>query len=1350
MDEPAKVMHTVDVQNETYDRKFKLEATVPELKQKAREGGAVKKKKSSISKTKSETITVVDKSPDPKSVKHRGRKKVFEMLELTTTDPAFEIAGLSEKQTKTLRKFSTSEASDLCSDFSAKMNSSDNMRKIKQNRRIFVPSNSSELKDVNPLPLNSALSETRSPDIDKKQNKFRSKTPDYKGVNKPAVKKVGSSKSPKFEPYIPLFQVQQGLKRGEFIEGALRINPRNYEDAYVNAPDGKMDIYIGGMKDRNRALNGDIVVVQINPKQEWKVLCDAIKDYQEKCADSVFEAVCEPITPSTPCKVHTPDKFVKYRPLSANSWDSTCGKRLPDTLEILGVDKLTQQLEDISVGKNEFSKSKSKVKSKCKKHFKGSSSQKSSTTSYSQESSEDCLDDVLPVQQCNSEDGGQCVSFTKENGHLNILTEHDKGITSDGRSVATEKMSYTPYNMSEIGAFKLEMKSYQDATESWQSNETSVNIIVSPEELLNIDGHSIVEHENLFYKDERNCDSSSSIDGIVVAPGDLSGDEFTDSASIGSTPSEHLDQMLEDAAFLACQQDAVNNNADFSYHNESLLTQYNSSDFTGFVAVPNATIHKETSIEYECRLQYNKTIPPLSSVEVNSESVICSALSKISFPDEPVSSEETVIMYPSSVNDYHLTAKLKNVDQPCIAQCNKKKSKNRKKKKKITKTTETLNDNIQQTKINFDMQNLTVEEVMKHPEWERFIQKTGKVVHILERKHSCLAAGRLKLCPDKNPKWALFSPNDSRVPRIMVPMSDCPQNFYHRPFDYANVLFLAKISEWNDSSTFARGTLVRSLGNTGDIEVETEGILFENDIDCEDFPLEVLNILPEEETWEIPAKEIKYRQDFRHECVFTIDPATARDMDDAVSCTLLDNGNYKVGVHIADVTYFVKEGSILDDVARSRSTSVYLVQKVVPMLPRRLCDDLCSLNPGKDRLTFSVIWELSPDGEILNECFSRSIINSCIKLSYEHAQDMIENPTRIWDAQQHPRIYGGFTICDIIKRVNELHSLAVKLREKRFHEGALRLDQVKLQFTLDSETGLPSGFNVFVQKDSNKLIEEFMLLANMSVATKIYNTFPSIALLRRHPPPQLKPMQDIVSMCRAMGVYLDASSSGALQSSIAYHAGDDFFSRSKCLLLQSLCSKPMNCALYFCSGFLSDPAKFHHYALNVPLYTHFTSPIRRYPDIIVHRLLGAALLYNSTPDVTAEVLQRCAVHCNDKKYNAKRVSELSSELFLAAFIRELASVPAKAMVMGVMDHSFDCLILEMGIIKRVYCDKLPLLRKEYKRSNGIPTLNLYWKDAVRTSGFMQTIVMFTVVDVVLTVEKDSLQIRATLQMPTYV
>uniref|UniRef100_A0A7N8X322 DIS3-like exonuclease 2 n=1 Tax=Mastacembelus armatus TaxID=205130 RepID=A0A7N8X322_9TELE len=610
---------------------------------------------------------------------------------------------------------------------------------------------------------------------------------------------------------------------------------------------------------------------------------------------------------------------------------------------------------------------------------------------------------------------------------------------------------------------------------------------------------------------------------------------------------------------------------------------------------------------------------------------------------------------------------------------------------------------------------------------------TGTVVYIVEKKHSRAVTGFLKFLPDK--RFAMFSPVDHRVPRINVPLDDCPENFSSRHGDYNTTLFICRITDWAGDSYFAEGRLAKTLGQAGEIEPETEGILTEYGIDFSEFSDQVLDCLPKNLPWTIPPEEMRKRRDLRNECIFTVDPATARDLDDALSCKQLPDGNFEVGVHIADVSYFVEQDNILDAVASQRATSVYLVQKVIPMLPRLLCEELCSLNPLTDRLTFSVIWKITPEGKILSEWFGRSVIRSCVKLAYDHAQSMIEAPDKMFAAEELPPVDPVHPIDEIHQAVLNLHSIAKNLRAQRFSGGALRLDQSKLSFMLDKETMMPQGCYVYQYRDSNKLVEEFMLLANIATAHHIYRRFPELALLRRHPPPKAKMVDELQELCDQLGINIDFSSAGALQKSLNNTLGDDEYSSARKEVLTHMCSRPMQMALYFCTGVLKEEQVFKHYALNVPLYTHFTSPIRRYADIIVHRLLASSLKNKAPSDLSKQ-----ASHCNNKKTVSKRVQELSTELFFGVFVKECGPLDSEAMVMGVLDQSFDVLVLRYGVQKRIYCKH----RKVGKKSE----LTLVWTPEEQEKLPVEQIIsVFTLVEVQLKADSVPMKYSAVLKRP---
>eukprot|EP00118_Oscarella_pearsei_P013267 m.104452 g.104452 ORF g.104452 m.104452 type:complete len:776 (+) comp37204_c0_seq7:86-2413(+) len=626
---------------------------------------------------------------------------------------------------------------------------------------------------------------------------------------------------------------------------------------------------------------------------------------------------------------------------------------------------------------------------------------------------------------------------------------------------------------------------------------------------------------------------------------------------------------------------------------------------------------------------------------------------------------------------------------------------------------------------------------------KRIVQKTGKVVFILEKKHSRAAIGFIKSY-DKSDQTAIFSPMDHRLPRIVLPLSDCPPDYLKNPRHFEKTLFVARITDWLPDCPFANGRLARSLGEAGEIEPETEGFLIENGVDFSNFSEEVLDCLPKSLPWKIPKEELANRRDLRKECLFTIDPSTARDLDDALHCRELSDGNYEIGVHIADVSYFVRPETALNDIAFSRATSVYLVQKVIPMLPRMLCEELCSLNPNQDRLAVSVIWTVNLMGEILKEWKGRTVIRSCVKMAYGDAQEIIDNPTKVRQENDFPSV-SGHSMSAVAQAVLNLNKIAVHLRKARFGQGSLRLDQPKLTFSLNSETGMPNGCNAFHQKDSNRLVEEFMLLANTCVAKHIHKSNAAKALLRCHPHPDVKLLDDVAKLCSCHGIGLDVKTSLSLQASLQDHVEKIPGER---LLLMSLLSRPMKLACYFCAGCVEDEVKCRHYALSIPLYTHFTSPIRRYPDVMVHRLLTASLGIDDTVKESSERMDWIASHCNDMRNAAKRVQEMSSELFFGVFIKECGPINEKGMVSSVLDKAFDVLVLRFGITVRVYCEQLPLERWEHSKMEQKGVLNLVWKDVGQREQLSQSLTVFTPVEVAIEAKKDGLKYAAFLVHPS--
>jgi protein SSD1 len=503
---------------------------------------------------------------------------------------------------------------------------------------------------------------------------------------------------------------------------------------------------------------------------------------------------------------------------------------------------------------------------------------------------------------------------------------------------------------------------------------------------------------------------------------------------------------------------------------------------------------------------------------------------------------------------------------------------------------------------------------------------------------------------------------------------------------------------------------VEELGPIGDIEVETSALLKDCNFPTEEFTDNVVKCLPPI-PWTIPEREFELRKDLRAERTFSIDPETAKDLDDALSVKHNEDGTYDITVHIADVAYFVKPNTALDRDARKRATSVYLVQRAVPMLPPALSEQLCSLNPGQDRLAFSVVFTMNEDAQIVKKWFGKTIIKSAAKLSYQDAQNVIEGQTlgAVAVTPEHDAT-------DIAHDIRILESLAKKLRAERFENGALSTDSLKLSFKLDDNTGQPVDCWQYQRADANDLIEEFMLLTNIAVAQHVAVHLPEQALLRRHDTPIERRLTAFVDRAKRLGYDVDITSSAAMMKS--FEGVDNPIARR---LLELLSHKATHRAKYFCAGML-DIAKYGHYALNVPLYTHFTSPIRRYADLLVHRQLESILQpgepkFSLDRDAVAKIAQQC----NIKRDSATLAQEQSAHLHLCHLIADLTQrygpVIRQAKVIGVLDAAFDVLLPEFGIEKRVHVDQMPI--ENHVFDDHSHALQIYWSEKDVISWFAE-------------------------------
>ena len=636
---------------------------------------------------------------------------------------------------------------------------------------------------------------------------------------------------------------------------------------------------------------------------------------------------------------------------------------------------------------------------------------------------------------------------------------------------------------------------------------------------------------------------------------------------------------------------------------------------------------------------------------------------------------------------------------------------------------------------------------------ESIQQKKAEVVKIIDEKHPRIASGHVKAFHGHRYGFAIMSPTDTSLPIIMIPLKNFPKEFIDRPKDFEKSLFLAKITDWDSKLCYASGKLISLLGEAGSVDAETEAILKKNLICSSQFQRKVIKSLPEK-NWKISTEELNKRIDLRKECIFTIDPLNARDLDDALSCKKIGDDLFEVGVHIADVSYFVKEGSPLDEVAQLRATSVYLSQKVIPMLPSVLSENLCSLNPGVDRLTYSVIWNMKSDGTVVNEQFCRTVICSQIKMTYNQAQQLIESTSSdTLNANEFPSVSGIFSIENVRDSLHILFKISKHLRKKRHDAGAMNYNLPELAFNLNEEKDKPISLSLYKYRDSNKLIEEFMLLANMAVAHKIFKAYPKKAILRRHPPPNPLMMEDLAKVFELYELDFDLSSSQSINKSLEKLSGLNTelqeYLESAVILM---CTKTYLLASYFCSGTIENEKDFHHFGLNVPLYTHFTSPIRRYPDILVHRFLTAALDDTFVIRKSVDNLKSIAEHCNEKKYAAGKASEESSQLFFALFLLQSGPFQEKGVIVAVLNNRVDILCTRLGLMKRVYYQDLKLCEHKYELDDKMrPILTLHWREENQKgdefydnqksqrseiNNKVQQLQMFSPVEVVLSVEKN--------------
>ncbi len=464
---------------------------------------------------------------------------------------------------------------------------------------------------------------------------------------------------------------------------------------------------------------------------------------------------------------------------------------------------------------------------------------------------------------------------------------------------------------------------------------------------------------------------------------------------------------------------------------------------------------------------------------------------------------------------------------------------------------------------------------------------------------------------------------------------------------------LVKMEDWSSKSESPSGEVLKILGKPGEHNTEIHSILAEYGLPSE-FPVEVEDFAQKIDT-SIQESEIKNRRDMRNILTFTIDPKDAKDFDDALSFNKLPNGNYEIGIHIADVSHYLQEGTILDDEAYNRATSVYLVDRVVPMLPEVLSNFACSLRPNEEKYCFSAIFEITDKAVIKNQWFGRTVINSNQRFAYEEAQYIIENQNNIIPIEISITDDSYKVSDEIVFATLKLDQLAKIMRNNRMSDGAISFDKVEVKFNL-SENGNPESVYFKIAKDANHLIEEFMLLANRKVAEYIGKQKKSF-IYRIHDEPNEEKLLAMQELIKKFGYNIDFNSGSV--SHILNDLMKEVQGKKEQNLIDTLAIRSMSKAIY-------STDNIGHYGLAFDYYSHFTSPIRRYPDVMVHRLLQFYL--DGGKSVNAELYQTKSLHCSKMEQLATKAERDSIKYMQIKYMKDRIDEEFLGVISGVTEY----------------------------------------------------------------------------------